>query len=190
MLQLWKIGQSQACNFRAKIKIGTPFSIPLYLCAVCHNEAYTLRFLSSAVGKEDMSHQSNHSRGNGTFFPQCNIWHEDCAFLRNKIEIWLVHHVLGWWQRICRGDCFPLCGLWDTCVAMWRTVLAVQLEIANPLSLEMSCVAWPHTAQARTNHPPRSQALSLQYLLLHSSFYLKYIISEAISEYFHFKPSL
>lgn len=49
---------------------------------------------------------------------------------------------------------------------MWRTLLAVLPEIANPLSLEMSCVAWPRTTQVRTSHPPRSQALSLQCCLL------------------------
>lgn len=49
---------------------------------------------------------------------------------------------------------------------MWRTELAGLPEIANPLSLEMSCEAWPRTSQTSTNHPPRSQALSLQYCLL------------------------
>lgn len=58
----------------------------------------------------------------------------------------------------------PVCKLWDTCVAMWRTELAGLPEIANPLSSEMSCVAWPRTSQAAAQ--PRSQALSPHYRLL------------------------
>lgn len=106
-------------------------------------------------------------RGNGTYLALCNIqtWRL-CISWENEIEIWSVHHALGWWQHICGGIVSPpssYVGLWDTCVAMWRTLLAVLPEIANPLSLEMSCVAWPRTTQVRTSHPPRSQALSLQY---------------------------
>lgn len=172
MLQLWERGQSHASRFpswnrnwyttlRSFLSLYLFFSVTMK-----HTLSHSHFWLSSGVRKEDMSHQSNPPGVMGTCLPLCSIWHEDCALLGNEIEMWSVHHALGWWQRIFRGDCFPVCRLCDTCVAMWRTVLAVLPEIANPLSLEMSCVAWPRAAQACSSHPPRSQELSLQYCLL------------------------
>lgn len=49
---------------------------------------------------------------------------------------------------------------------MWRTERAALPGIANPLSSEMSCVAWPRTAQACTSQPPRCKELSLHRRLL------------------------
>lgn len=91
-----------------------------------------------------------------------------CITLATKKKIWDVmsssHPPEGMTACLPRRLFSPVCKLWDTCVAMWRTELAGLPEIANPLSLEMSCVAWPRTSQAAAR--PRSQALSPHYRLL------------------------
>lgn len=86
-----------------------------------------------------------------------------------------VHPTLGWWPR-CRPEEIvftlpplpspPVCKPLGTCIAMWRTERAALPGIANPLSSEMSCVAWPRAAQACASRPPRCKELSLRRRLL------------------------
>lgn len=147
----------------AKIESGSPCTfISSHLCT--HTHLTVIRRKGRRYGTSVKP-----SRGNGTFLPARSVWHGDCALLgpRKKKKLRRDEFIAppeGMTVRSPRRLFSPVCKLWDTCVAMWRTELAGLPEIANPLSSEMSCVAWPRTSQAAAQ--PRSQALSPHYRLL------------------------